>query len=138
MAQETGIMVDALKIAAKAFEALTSPDKEDWTVIVDGEDVCVTAMQEQTLPNGECKVWVTGGMGKVADLKKLVESLPPNSRLGMVSFAFPTDYEETGAMDVFLWLREQARAKDFSLVTLHGSIDTKKAIEAILTHSKQM
>jgi hypothetical protein len=108
-----------------AQEALTAPDKEDWTVLVNGDRVCMTCFQEDQ----ERRVHSISGEVPLAELKKEIPKFPVG-RLGCVSLIFPTDAEKYGAVKFLSWLQPFARKKKFNITFTGGQVPTAQAVQA--------
>jgi hypothetical protein len=122
-----------LQIGAAFMDALTTPDSEDWTLLVDGDTVHVTAYRE-VVHAGEQGVMVKSGEGTIADIKAIVRDLPTNHDLGCVSVILCSDAGKR-ASDLLCRLTKMARKRGFSVISCFGPSTTAEAVqtrEAIL------
>jgi hypothetical protein len=106
------------------MESLTTSDAEDWNILVDGQRVHITAMQEW-----QGRTQFRHGIVMLQDLKNLVRNLPPHPKLGSIMFILATDAEATGALKTLKFLQRFAKRKNFSLVSLIANAPTKECAE---------
>jgi hypothetical protein len=102
-------------------ESMTTPDKEDWTLPVDGDELYVTAYRDI-----DDTTQFRGGVGSVKQLQSgLLERM-----------ALEQSYCRQMRRDAFLvWIQGMAKKHDFSLMTIMGDVPTS---EAIAVWKKQM
>jgi hypothetical protein len=110
-------------LAKAVLDPLTTPDSEDWTLICDRGRVHVTAFRQN-----KAGVWKLSGIVRESDLKCVIRGLRPGHDLGCVTVIIPVDGKERGALDFLVWVTKQARKKQFSVTSLHGSATTDEAI----------
>jgi hypothetical protein len=108
--------------------------KEHWVLLVDGDTVLIQVFQGQELPDGSCKAWVTTDEIPVTDLRIIVQALPHNHRIDCVTFLFPIDYEDTGALDLYMWFRKQGRTKGFPVTSASGTADLEQVKLSMKTY----
>jgi len=120
-------MSDALKIAAAFHETLTSPDKEDWTVIPDGDRVHIVAFQEETVGTKK-RVFRAVFEPPMEALKTMFDK--PADRLGCVTVMILSDHETNGTADLLVLLNNAAKRWNFSLTSMAvpGAVDTAAAV----------
>jgi hypothetical protein len=100
----------------------------------DKSEVHVSAIRE--FPHGNARrVEARYGVTPLSEFKGLVESLPEGHDLGLVTLIVCQDDDEAGA-ELFMWLRKQARSKNFSLTTMHGTATTEVAVRALKSRMK--
>jgi hypothetical protein len=110
-------------------ESLTAPDKEDWTILVDGEDLRLSCVREDAGQTESMHVWTTVADLKAGGPKGSIETAPLVG-LGCVTFILPTDAEERGALDVLTWMQGIAKKQGFKLLTIFGTVPTREAVQA--------
>jgi hypothetical protein len=126
----------ALAAAASFYERLTTPDSEDWNVIVDGDRVHLSAFQEERHKDGSVVVHGRYYVMRLVEFKKTVKQLPADHNIGCVTLSMPRDYKKSGAF-LFCFLSKQAKRKDFSLTTMHGPADTAAAVSSMASWYEQ-
>jgi hypothetical protein len=116
------------RIMLAAHESLTDKDKEDWLLIVDGDDLYLTALREYGgMTHMRYVVTTVSGL-KAGGSKGTIET---ETGLGCVTVVLPTDAEERGALDVLAWLSGiAARSKAFNIMTISGEVPTAEAVSA--------
>jgi hypothetical protein len=125
--------MSASSAAVAVHESLTTPDSEDWSVIPDRKTVHMIAYRE-TRGNGQTFVFKKGGAIALSRFKQMVEGLPKDHDLGCVTVHLTADAERCGGITFFAWMREQARAKGFSLMSIHGPATTKEAVRVLQSY----
>jgi hypothetical protein len=75
----------ALAAAASFYERLTTPDSEDWNVIVDGDRVHLSAFQEERHKDGSVVVHGRYYVMRLVEFKKTVKQLPADHNIGCVT-----------------------------------------------------
>jgi hypothetical protein len=111
------------------LDSLTTPDKEDWTILVDGEDLRLSCFREDAGNAEGMHVWTTVADFMAGGPKGSIETAPLDG-LGCVTSILPTDAEERGALDVLCWMQSIARKRGFKLLTVIGTVPTREAVRA--------
>ena len=112
-------------------ESLTSPDAEDWNVILDGKTVHIVAMQKDRTPLGRAVVSVSQFAIPLDEFKKTINAYPDHHkgrrRLGVITIVICSDDFERG---VYLaqWLTNKARTRNFNVVSIIGKATTAEAV----------
>ena|SRR5215471_12632569 len=115
-------MTDALKF----YESLTTPDSEDWVMIVDEEQTYLAEIQEISGTGYSRVIRV-----KTDDVFDVIRNLPADHPLGCVNLILPTDADERGVQEMRTFLSEFAAKKGFSFIETVGFVPTAEAIEAL-------
>jgi hypothetical protein len=89
------------------LDSLTTPDKEDWTILVDDEDLRLFCVREDAGKAEGMYVRTTVAGFKAGGSKGSIDTAPLDG-LGCVTFILPADAEERGALDVDAGHRAQA------------------------------
>jgi hypothetical protein len=120
---------DAMTSAAAFLDTLTTPDKEDWTVIPFRRNrLWVSSLREYTR-EGQRVIEARCGSGNVYDFKKTVEALSANHDLGLVNLMFTSDHKQMGSVDLLRWLKAQAEVKHFSVVSMRCAVTAAQAVD---------
>ena len=101
------------------YEAMTTPDSEDWLMLVCDGTVLLTALREI-----DGKTHLRSGELTVAEFKATVEALPVGSQLGLVGMYLGTDAEQHGGVALLEWLQLKAGEKGFTLISTTGEAPT--------------
>ena len=111
------------------FDSLTTPESEDWQVIVDGKTAHVMAFHEDRTPMGKTLVELAKFELPVRDLKKSVRNPSAGGRpLGCVTVIICSDGVAAGTKLV-AWLTHIAKTRNFSVLYLIGQSSTAEAIK---------
>jgi hypothetical protein len=106
------------------FESLTAPDKEDWTIVVDGRDLYLTVVGDiDTAPHG------LQVRGTVDEFKAGVATASLDM-LGSLIIILPTDAEQRGATRLLAWLKDLAAKRPFVLASARITVPTDEAVAA--------
>jgi hypothetical protein len=128
-------MMSSFADAEALHASLTTPDSEDWTVVVDGATVHVAAYRETRNGDGKPVVWTRGGEGRLADFKHLVEHLPKDHDLGCVSVILPRDADARGGATMLRWLHKKSRrSQKFNVIAIAGPATTREAAEVLQSY----
>jgi hypothetical protein len=117
---------DTRALAAMVVDPLTAPDKEDWTIIPDGDRVHMVAYRE----HDGTAVMMHGEPVPMCEFRRAVRELPPGHDLGVVMAVICPDQRRRG-IELVAWLNKMARRKGFSLMSVHGSATTEEAVAAM-------
>ena|SRR5258706_330893 len=108
---------------AAVHESLTTPESEDWTMLVDGDDLHMIAMREI---DGSARA--IAGRATVSEFQSGLLERMTLEQLGVVTLILPTDAEERGGYAFLAWMQDMAEKHDFNLLTMMGNVPTDKAL----------
>jgi hypothetical protein len=111
-------------------ESLTTPDSEDWTLLVDGESLYLTAVREREGTAYATYVTTTVSGLKAGGTHGSIENFKKDHGLGCLTVILPSDAEERGGFDLLFWLTTIAKQTNaFSLTSITGCVPTAEAVE---------
>jgi hypothetical protein len=94
---------DTRALAAMVVDPLTAPDKEDWTIIPDGDRVHMVAYRE----HDGTAVMMHGEPVPMCEFRRAVRELPPGHDLGVVMAVICPDQRRRG-IELVAWLNKMA------------------------------
>ena len=114
------------------IESLTSPDAEDWQIVLAGKKAHVMALHEDPTPMGRKLVNMALFEVSIDELKRRVKEYPVNQTrggrpIGCISVVICQDDFERG--NYFAnWLANQARKRNFSVLSITARSSTADAV----------
>jgi hypothetical protein len=124
----TAMMFDANPVelmAAYADAKLTTPDKEDWQILLVGNEIQLDAFKQVT--EG---IQVRSGRIPLGTFKRCIEQLRSDHNLGYIMLIVCKDTDLKQAAELTVWLTKWAKSKNFSFVSFHGPASTAEALRA--------
>jgi len=121
-------------LAALAIDPLTSADKEDWTIIPDGERVHMVAYREL---DGTAVI-AHGEPMPIGEFRKTIRTLPAKHNLGVVMVIMCSDRQKRRSVELLTWLTKMASKKNFSVTSICGTATTEEAVASMASRLRQV